>query len=467
MTKNFQGLCYYILLSVLSVTFLLCNTGAAFGQVTTFSPATEDLAVLNTLLTKHEKIYKDYLTRLPSEHKKDFEEVYKQRWNNIKERFDNKEIYTATAAQQYLDALVAQIVQGNPLLQKQQFQCYFSRSGVPNASYLGEGVILFNMGLFKRLENESQAAFVICHELAHFYLQHIENNIRSYVTTINSKALQSELKKIKSTEYGKREQYESLVKGLTFNSRRHSRDHEGQADSMAVEFMRGTPYDVREATAVLHILDTIDHIKFNTALALQQVFNASEYPFQKKWVAKEEGLLGGHAQLKKDEALADSLKTHPDCKLRIELLSPAIERYTSTASKKNVVNAAKFAELRTGFQYEIIEYAYAAQNYTRSLYYTLELLQEQPSDPYLVTQTGKIFNNLYKAQKSHQLNKVIDLPAPYYPAGYNLILQFVQNLYLENIASINHYFLKRFYPQLQTYPPFKNEYDTSMQLLQQ
>ncbi len=85
-----------------------------------------------------------------------------------------------------MDALVAEIVKANPLLQKQNFNCYFSRSGVPNAVYIGEGIILFNMGLFKRLDNESQAVFILCHEIAHFYLQHGENSIRRYVAAINS-----------------------------------------------------------------------------------------------------------------------------------------------------------------------------------------------------------------------------------------------------------------------------------------
>lgn len=48
------------------------------------------------------------------------------------------------------------------------------------------------------------------------------------------------------------------VKGLTFDSRRHSRDHEAQADSMAVELMRHTSYDLHGALTTLALLDSID-----------------------------------------------------------------------------------------------------------------------------------------------------------------------------------------------------------------
>ena len=432
-----------------------------------FSPAPEDATFLKTLSTKYEDHYKAELASLPKENKKDFEEVYKQRWDNIKSVFDKKEIYKSSAAQQYLDALVAEIVKSNPLLQKQNFNCYFSRSGVPNAAYIGEGIILFNIGLFKRLDNESQAVFILCHEIAHFYLQHSENSIRRYVAAINSQAIQNELKKIKKTEYGKRQQVDDLVKGLTFTMRRHGRDHESEADSMAIEFMRHSRYDISEALTTLALLDSIDTDSLNMSTCLQKMFDAKEYPFQKKWLAREEGLLGGHAKLKKDEPLADSLKTHPDCKLRIQFLEPLIKRYHAGNAQKDIVDKLKFLELKNTFSYEIIEFAFVSENYTKSLYYTLELLQSKTADPYLVVQVGKIFNGFYAAQKTHKLGKLIDLPSPYYPADYNLLLQFVQNLYLDNFSSISYHFLKQYHPVLDYYVSFTNAYNTSKQIAEQ
>ena len=432
-----------------------------------FSPADEDVILLKALTVKYQDHYKAGLSSLPTENRKDFEEVYKQRWDNIKSILNKKEIYTSAQAQQYLDALVAEIVKTNPLLQKQNFNCYFSRSGIPNAAYVGEGIILFNMGLFKRLDNESQAVFVLCHEIAHFYLQHSENSIRRYVTSINSKDVQNELRKIKNTEYGKRQQVDDLMKGLTFNMRRHGRDHESEADSMAIEFMRHSRFDISEALTTLALLDSIDTDSLNMSSCLQKMFDAKEYPFQKKWIAKEEGLLGGHAQLQKDEPISDSLKTHPDCKLRIQFLTPMVNRYQAKNGLKNIVDQAKLNELRNTFSYEIIEYTYTSENYTRSLYYTMALSQNKSSDPYLVTQIGKIFNGLYAAQKAHKLGKLIDLPSPYYPSDYNLLLQFVQNLYLENFSSISYHFLKQYHPQLDNYSPFTNAYNTSKQIAEQ
>jgi hypothetical protein len=66
---------------------------------------------------------------------------------------------------------------------------------------------------------------------------------------------------------------------------------------------------------------------------------------------------------------------------------------------------------------------------------------------------------LYQAQKGHTLGKVVDLPAPYYPENYNSLLQFVQNLYLVDLASISYYFLKARYSELNQYGAYRKAFE--------
>jgi arsenate reductase-like glutaredoxin family protein len=458
----------FIKKQVLLFTVFICTSFyTVSAQQTIFKPAIENDAQLKLISVSLEKSYQQDIAGLPSENKKELVKIYKQRWDNIQDKFDKKEIYADARAQQYLDATVAEIVKANPLLQHQQIKCYFSKSGIPNAAYLGEGLIVFNMGLFSRLNNESQAAFVLCHELAHLYLNHSENSIQKYVATLNSDEVQKQLRNIKKTEYGKRAELEKLLKGLTFDTRRHGRDHESSADSMGVEFLRNTRFDIAESLTALALLDSIDTDTLKTDVVLQSLFNAKEYPFKKRWIFKEEGLLGGHAQLKQDESLADSLKTHPDCKLRMKILEPTVLKYQSGSSLKNIIDTVKFEELKNIFRYEVIEYDFTSDNYTKSLQHSIELLQANPSDPYLINQIGKIFNGFFDAQKNHTLGKVTELPAPYFESNYNLLLQFVQNLFLEDYASIGYYFLKQYAPQMEDYAPFKSTYNKSNQILKQ
>ena len=233
---------------------------------------------------------------------------------------------------------------------------------------------------------------------------------------------------------------------------------------MGVELLRNTRLDPSGALTALALLDKIDADTLNTAACLQQLFNSKNYPFQKKWINKEEGLLGGHAHIKKD-GLEDSLKTHPDCPIRIRLLGPVISRKSSAGSLKFVVDAAKFASLQRIFRYETIEYAYVSKEYTESLFYTMELLQKSPGDAYLVAQVGRLMNGLYAAQKEHTLSKVAALPAPEYSPNYNLLLQFIQNLYLEDLAAISYNYLLPYHPQLDHYALFKSAYEQSARVV--
>jgi hypothetical protein len=449
------------ILHALGSLCLLPIAVAAQSQI--FTPAAENQSVLKALTDKYESQYNEEVNSLPSKYKADYRDIYKSRWKNIKSVFDKKEVYTSPSAQQYLDAIVSEIVSSNPGLKDYKLNCYFSRSGVPNASYIGEGIILFNIGLFHKLDDESEVAFILCHEISHYILKHSENSITRYVTTMNSSEVQKELHRIKNTDYGKREAIERLTQGITFNSRRHSRDHEAQADSMGVALLRNTRFNTSGATRALAILDDIDKDTLDMEACLRKELGTPGYPFRNRWITKNTGLLGGEAKLKKDSKLEDSLKTHPDCSARIALLEPMV-----TSGKQDyLISKEKFDTLRQTFSYEIIEYAFTSDNYTYSLYSTLKLLQQYPGDAYLVTQIGRIMNGCFTAQKSHTLGNHIELPAPYQPANYNILLQFIQNLYFEDFAGIGFNYLKEHATRLNSYSSFQKEFNLSSKYILQ
>jgi len=199
--------------------------------------------------------YQEDVTGLRSPHKKYIADIYKERYEYIKERLDNSEIITDTSVQSYLSSLIQVIVQNNPVItQPEKLRIYFSNTWWANAASFGEGTILFNIGLFHRLENEAQVAFVLCHELAHYYLNHSNTSIHQYVNTLYSDEMQLELKKIDKAEYNRNHQLDKLALHLGFKNRRHNREHERSADSMALELMKNTPFDIKEAISCLSIL---------------------------------------------------------------------------------------------------------------------------------------------------------------------------------------------------------------------
>jgi beta-barrel assembly-enhancing protease len=67
----------------------------------------------------------------------------------------------------YLSELLDTILVEEPEL-RAQIRVYAVRSAIVNSFTTDNGIILVNLGLIAQLENESQLAFILCHELAHF-----------------------------------------------------------------------------------------------------------------------------------------------------------------------------------------------------------------------------------------------------------------------------------------------------------
>jgi Zn-dependent protease with chaperone function len=430
--------CLKLYFAVLCV--LICVVSFA-QQTATFTPFTTDSNLEKGLLESISNRYQQDVANLTGANRKYLADIYKERFELIKDRFTEKEVLSDKAAQSYLDALVQEVLKGNPSLNAAGLRIVFSRSFYANASSMGEGTILFNIGLFHRLENESQAAFVLCHELAHYFLDHSNQNIRQYVNTVYSDEFQKKLKEIQKSAYQQNSQLEALGRNLLFKSRRHNRQFEQAADSLAVELLKNTRFDVRGALSCLALLDSADKDKYKDSLQLEQQLNFPSFAFKKSWLERDD-LVFGTSRKEKEEQEEDSLKTHPDCSKRIEALKEKVAKYAQPHMRPFVVDEQRFRELKQQFDFEIIAYCFQSKRVTRSLYYALQELKVYPQDVYLTTMVGKCLNELYGHQKKHELGKVADLPNPHFDEEYNSLLRMIQNLRLQELAALSYYFLK-------------------------
>lgn len=432
-------------LHLLICLVVCCCYSSIFCQDLTYyrSPG-DDAGKYKEWIDATDKRYKTDVSGLAGKNKKYLEQIFKERYENVKKMYDQKEIITEPVANGYLQSLLNEIIRSNQVLSSLETRVAFSRTWWPNASSLGEGTIIFNIGLFYKLQNEGQAAFVLCHELAHLYLNHSNNAINKYVNTVYSDEFQEELKRINKSEFQKNQQLETLARSITFGSRRHSRENEAEADSLAVEWLKNTSFDVRESLSCLALLDSIDRDKYHVAPALNKVFNFQEYPFQERWVKEERSMFNSMAATSEAETKTeqDSLKTHPDCSNRINKLSNRVEQYYKPGTRAFVVSEKQFRSLQNDFDYEIIDFCYRSDDVSRSLYFTLQMLEAQPANAYLITNTGRCMNKLFTAQKSHTLGKVVEMPSPYYDKNYNTLLEFIQRVRLADLGAFSYYFLQ-------------------------
>lgn len=376
--------------------------------------------------------------------KKQFREIYFSRYAYLNELLNNKEIVALDEVEKYFQVILDEIYRGNPAVAQLHPRFLLSKINIPNAASYGEGTIIFNIDLFIKLKSEAQVAFVICHELAHYYLNHGNASIAQYVNTVYSDEFQQKLRELKRTEYEKNRELAKLAKGIEFNSRRHGREHENEADSIGLQFLKNTRYDVHEALSVLAILEHIDEEAFPTENTLTRLFDATEYHFKSKWIKKEEAFFGGAKETVVNEKEKDSLKTHPDCAKRILNLTPDIEMIRQVQPKMFLGAETDFQHWQEQFRFLQLQFYTDSKMLSIGLFLALKLWKDYPENPYLVKTIGSLFNQMYQFQKNHQLNLHADISSPYHETSYNDLLKFLERLSLKDIVSINYYFLKKY-----------------------
>ena len=398
-----------------------------------------------------------YIANAQKEYAADYKKIYEEHFKEIASLWQSDRSVTSSAEHQYLQSILQKITSVNSELKNTDARIIFSRDWWPNAYSMGDGTIAINAGLLIFLNNEAELVFVLCHELAHYYLQHTTNAIKKYVETTNSETFQKELKRISKTEFGVNRQIEQLSKSFAFTSRRHSRENEAAADKFAFQFMRKTGYDCKAIKSCLELLDKVDDSLIYKPFDLSQVFHFADYPFKKKWIQKESSIFGQLDESKEagPQHEEDSLKTHPDCVKRIALLNDSLQ--TSTAGQPFLVNENVFNKLKKDFYYEMMEQCYRGNKLSRNLYYSLLLLQSGENNQLAAHSVARCLNTLYENQKAHKLGSMVDSENKNYREEYNALLRMLDQLRLDEIASLNYRLCQRYASEMNGHKAFEEE----------
>lgn len=400
---------------------------------------------------------KELLESLPREHEKEYKKIYTAHFEELEGLWNSRRTVTSLPEESYLQTLVKKIVQANPELENTDARVVFSRDWWPNAYCMADGSIVINAGLMVYLNNEAELAFIISHELAHYYLQHSKKAISNYVETVNNDEFQRELKRLSKQEYRVNEQLEKLTKSIVFDSRRHSRDKETEADKQAYRFIQKAGFDKSAAITVLQLLDKIDDNTFVKQLNLQEIFSFPQYPFKNKWIRKESSIFSEVGEEDKEglsKKEKDSLKTHPDCTNRIQLLQRIADNSSGSLFS---VNEKQFNQLKKDFIIEITEHCYQSDNLSRNLYYSLAQLKEGNNQPLAIYSVARCLNRIYEQQKNHDLGQMIDVESNTQPVAYNLLLRMLNRIKLDEIASLNYYFCNQHKELMNGYEGFEVE----------
>jgi len=339
----------------------------------------------------------------------------------------------------YLQIVLQRVLSDNPLI-KGSLKIYAFRSPTPNAITFWDGTIGVTLGLLARMHNEDELAFVICHELAHYYDQHIDKRIAEIARINYDPEIEKEIKSIKYDRFEKYTKLKKLYNDLGLSIYHHNRKEEFRADSIGITFMMRTSYHPQAALRLMEILDSASISQFDLKMNLRTIFNFQNYPFKEQWLDHSKSNMI-HQMGDEEVGDSDTIKTHPDCKRRIMALKNIL--IGNGLSIKPISNTTNELAERVNkrSEMEMVESENYFKHYGRSMFLSLALLQKYPNNFYLHGMIGRNLAQIYLSMKNHQFGKVVSFPDDRYEDSYNLILSFLQKLRITEVASLAYYYM--------------------------
>lgn len=431
-------------------------------QAQTLHSFQQDDTLQRKALLKETQLKKDVaINGAEKNYSEDYKKIYSEQFSGIERFWSSSRPVTDKAAYDYLQKLVARLTQADPSLKDLDLRVVFSRDWWPNAVSMGDGTLVLNAGLLIYLGSEAELAFVLGHEIAHYHLNHNHEEIRRRVELINSDTIKNEVKRINTLEYGMYNEIRKLTKSLVFDFSKHSRDNESEADAFSMDLMIKSGYNVESARQTLEMLDRVDDTLYADPISasVERIFNQPEFPFRKRWIQKESMIFGEMKNEVDDEKLKkeiDSLKTHPDCQVRIKQLIPLMEKAGSVGNNY-LVDSAYFHQLRLDLYYEMMEQCYKYELLGRNLFYALLLLGKESENTTAVLTIARAWNDIYYYQKEHKLGLFVEPEDRHYHPSYNDLLRMISRIKLDEILALNTAFCKKYYEQMKDIPAFKAE----------
>ena len=429
-----QKLKDYCLFTCVFLFFAFSN---AFAQQLTYLPYhTPDSSKLILLAGEHKRTLIEALVTPEGVNKK-----YRQDFEAIRSGVSESSYYTLrynalidTVIDPYVQGIFQQLLETNKHLPSARL--VLLKSPIENAYALADGTVMLNVGLLSKLENESQLAYVLCHELAHVYFKHVQKGLLEYLDLKHDKALQKEYKKIVKEEYNMIARLTSLMQNASLNNLYHKRSYEQQADSLGYLMLRRSGFDASQAYTTLQLLDKVDEPFSQDEVALSKYFGCeNNYNIFDSKPKSAGSIFAVQKEAPSAFAISDTLKTHPDCKKRmlyIEQLAKANPALPARPSSK----ISRFQYIKTVSRLEAIQSWYDAGRYDRSLFETLLNLEAHPDNAYLRSMLMLNLFELKEHLQAHRYYEVVARRSENYPPNLNSLLDFLHNLNLSDFQGL-------------------------------
>lgn len=401
------------------LTALFFLQGLFAGAQATFKAIDTTASCAPVLYNEYSEKFKSFNKEIVTETAKQrslTKEIYSEIQEDFLQKINSHNFICDNEINPYLQGLMKEVLTANGI-KPAGYRMLLSRDSEINAYNTGDGTIVVHYGLFLAVDNEDELVSVIAHEIGHQYLGHVKKDIEGFAKQSTSEEMVKQTREIRRQKYGKATMANNLLKRMSYQNYDQRRKKEIEADSIGFVFYKKTGRDLKAAVSLLQKLDAADSESDSLTIAdYKLIFEKNGFTVKQKYFEQEQSLFTKYDKTKRFDV--DSLKTHPDCATRIQLIQGHITEGLS--GKTNA--SGTFAAIKKNSTYQSLFNMYAEKEYGRSLYEALKQFKKSPDDAIL---KNIIYINLEKIQAA-RANYTINR---YVPAHDNLT----------NTASLNRF----------------------------
>lgn len=370
--------------------------------------------------------------------KKILKEIYTDFYDDELRETKKGYFFSLPSFNEYILQIVNEIANKNPEIDKKGLKLYISRDDIPNAKTSINGNIFFNFSFLKYIDSEAELAAILSHEIGHYYLKHSEKAINDYIKTKFSREVKEEEIRIRSLEFNKSSAAQELLKKIIYNKNKINREEEIKADSISLQFMKKTAYGNGALLSLLKKLDNIDKEKDSlTEEDFRKNFTIPNYKFNEDWLVLEDVSAYNFKKEHYFKWEVDSLKTHPSCIERINLIKDKVEKTSPVFS----FNQKYFDEIKLQAEFEEVRSLFFLKNYGVSLYKSLILHKKYPKSEFPIKMIASNLEMLKKAKINKNYGKYIVQINPFEQSkSLQLFYAFFDNIGNADLTAFEQYY---------------------------
>ncbi|MBS1488123.1 MAG: M48 family metalloprotease [Bacteroidetes bacterium] len=372
------------------------------------------------------------IAKINSPEKNQIAKVLEERLKFLEREFNSKNYLDDSVLQNRVDQVWARLISANTLANKPG-QILISNSSNVNAFSFGEGTVIVNVGFLARIRNESQLAFALAHELAHYQLNHTLINIARKAEGAEDKEVQAALAKFKSGNVSYHDY--SVIVSWMFTTTGFQRKQEIAADSLGFLLYAKAGYREDQAGELLKILDSAQSAKYHPGMALFNPLNFASFPFRQSWIKESK------THVVKDtlrETFLDSVRSHPHVRERLNHL---LQISNTHQGKTYQTDSSRFQHAVIRAEYQCIQSSFENNRFDKSLFFALQLKQQYPPNKYAVTMIGRILLSLNIQRRNTTAHRFVPGSSQWYRSDLKAVINFLNNIDLRDLGEITFRFI--------------------------